>query len=75
MKEAFIAGIVLVLAGLFSLISSFLNWDFFFNSRKAHFFVMIFGRTGARIFYGLLGFILFGAGIVGFLVGSGIIKN
>jgi len=73
-KEGFIAGIFLVIVGLFSLISSFFNWDFFFNSRKAHFFVMIFGRTGARIVYGILGFGLFCAGLVGFMVGAGVIK-
>jgi small neutral amino acid transporter SnatA (MarC family) len=46
--------------GLFSIAASLLNWDFFFDSRKASFMIKILGRNGARIFYGLLGlFLLF----------------
>ncbi len=46
--------------GLFSIAASLLNWDFFFDNRKASFMIKILGRNGARIFYGLLGlFLLF----------------
>lgn len=39
-----------------------MDWDWFMNSRRARFFVKVFGRMGARIFYGLLGaaFVIFG---------------
>jgi hypothetical protein len=56
-----------VSAGLFSLISSVLNFDWFFNSRRAATFVSMFGRTGARVFYGLLGLGLVVCGAIIFL--------
>lgn len=46
-------------AGAFTLLASILNWNFFFESRKARFFVKIFGRNGSRIFYGILGVFFF----------------
>lgn len=45
--------------GIFTLLASILNWNFFFESRKARFFVKIFGRNGSRIFYGILGVFFF----------------
>ena len=45
----------LLSAGLFAICGSAFDWDFFFNSRKAQFFVSAFGRNGARVFYALLG--------------------
>jgi hypothetical protein len=56
--------LVLVLSGLFSLVASICNWNFFFENRKAYLFVKLFGRNGARIFYGLLGLALVVAGFV-----------
>jgi small neutral amino acid transporter SnatA (MarC family) len=46
-------------AGVFSVMASILNWDFFFESRKAQTFIKLFGRNGARIFYIILGLFLF----------------
>ncbi|MGN1105294.1 MAG: immunity 17 family protein [Huintestinicola sp.] len=58
--ERIIYCIILFAGGLFSIAGSFFNWDFFFNSRKARPFVKLIGRTGARIFYAILGaFIIF----------------
>jgi hypothetical protein len=48
-------GLIFVAAGIFSICGAAFDWDWFINSYKARFFVAIFGRTGARIFYGLLG--------------------
>ena len=48
-------GLFFVAAGIFSMAGAILNWNWFFNSRKAAFMVNMIGRTGARIFYGLLG--------------------
>ncbi len=42
-------------AGLFSIVASIFNWDWFFENRKARLFVSLFGRTGARVFYIILG--------------------
>jgi small neutral amino acid transporter SnatA (MarC family) len=45
--------------GLFCIVSAIMNWDWFFNNRRAYIFVKVLGRTGARVFYGLLGAFLF----------------
>lgn len=57
-------------AGLFSLVAALADWDWYMNHRKAQFFVRILGRTGARIFYGLLGLFLM---VMGLLVSLGLI--
>ncbi|NND77079.1 MAG: hypothetical protein HKN39_02715 [Flavobacteriales bacterium] len=46
-------------AGLFCILASILNWDFFFENRKASFFMSLFGRKVSRIFYALFGLFLF----------------
>lgn len=51
--------IVSIGGGFFTILASILNWNFFFESRKAQFFMNILGRTGSRIFYSLLGLFLF----------------
>lgn len=57
------AGTTLIFVGLFSLISSLKNWDFFMNNHKAQFWIKLFGRKGARIFYSVIGLILIIIGI------------
>lgn len=47
--------IFLYLAGVFSVVASILNWEWFFSHRKAAVFESILGRKGARIFYFILG--------------------
>ncbi len=64
MSENVIIGILIILSGLFSLVSSIKNWDFFFTHSRARFLVRILGRTGARIFYGILGSALCAGGIL-----------
>lgn len=64
-SEYFILGLFLFL-GLFSLIASIFNVDWYFRSRRAATFVNWFGLTGARIFYGLLGVALIGCALMGF---------
>lgn len=58
--------------GVFSLCGAVLDWDWFMNSRKARFFVSVFGRDGARVFYGLMGAALV---VLGVLLGSGVIEG
>jgi len=55
MDEKIIFNSFFIAIGLFAILSSWANWDFFFNHRKAQFFVKILGRKGARIFYIVLG--------------------
>lgn len=56
--------LLLVAAGLFSVCGAAFDWDFFMNSRRARFFVMIFGRTGARVFYTILGVAIMVLGLI-----------
>mgnify|MGYP003482999740 FL=1 len=65
-----IYGIFFVLAGIFSILGAVKNWDFFMNNRKAYIWVKLFGRNGARIFYGILGFVI---AIIGLGISVGIL--
>lgn len=51
---------LLAVAGAFPIVAAWRDWDWFFNHRKARLFVAMFGRSGARIFYAFLGFVLGG---------------
>lgn len=46
------------LAGIVSVLASLLNWNWFFNARNSQLIVRNVGRNRARLFYGVLGFIL-----------------
>jgi len=59
-----LTGLIFIAIGLFTLSAAAFNWDWFMNARNARFFVGILGRTGARIFYGVLGIIFLIAGIL-----------
>ena len=50
-----VMGSLFIAIGLFAICGAGYNWDWFMNHRKARFFVAVFTRTGARIFYMLLG--------------------
>jgi len=50
-----VMGLLFSAIGLFAICGAGYNWDWFMNHRKARFFVAVFTRTGARIFYMLLG--------------------
>jgi small neutral amino acid transporter SnatA (MarC family) len=65
-------GLILVAGGLLSICGAAFDWDFFINSRKARFFVSTFGRTGARIFYAILGLVIM---VLGVLISMGILKD
>jgi len=60
-------GIFLIFAGLFSTLAAVLDWNWFMMHRKARLFVALFGRTGARVFYVLLGLGLAAVGVAGLL--------
>jgi hypothetical protein len=57
-------GYALVPAGAFAIAGGFFDWSFFMTSTRARRFVALFGRTGARLVYGVLGGGLVGAGLV-----------
>lgn len=47
--------LILIGAGLFSIVCAAFDWDWFMGSRRAAFFVKIMTRNGARVFYIALG--------------------
>ena len=53
--------------GLFAVVASALNMDWYFRTSGAMTFVNKWGRKGARIFYAFLGTALIGCGILGLL--------
>jgi hypothetical protein len=65
-------GLIIVAMGIFSICGAAFDWDWFINHRKAQFFVAIFGRNGARVFYGILGVFLV---VLGALVTFGIVQD
>ena len=64
-----VMGLVFAAIGLFSLMGSVMNWDWYFNNRRARGVVAIFGRNGARIFYGILGIFIMAIGAVAVIGG------
>ncbi len=65
-------GLLIVAIGAFALSGAGFDWDWFMENRKARFFVSIFGRTGARVFYALLGA---GLVVLGVLIAAGVIDG
>ena len=57
-------GILFTLIGLLSFVGAVADWDWFFRSHNASFFVRTFGRRGARWFYALLGALIVGVGVM-----------
>jgi hypothetical protein len=57
-KELFVT-FICIAGGLFVILASIFNWNFFFEDRKARIFILLFGRHGSRIFYGILGLFFF----------------
>ena len=51
-------GFLMLCAGVFCLCAAAYDWDFFFENMRAQLFVRLFGRTGARVVYGLIGVLL-----------------
>lgn len=56
--------IIFIAVGAFSLCGAIYDWDFFMNNYKAQVFVRLFGRNGARIFYGILGAFIIVCGVL-----------
>jgi small neutral amino acid transporter SnatA (MarC family) len=57
--------ILSVFGGLFSLAGAVLDWEWFITNYRAAVFVRILGRSGARLFYALLGLSLTALGLAG----------
>jgi small neutral amino acid transporter SnatA (MarC family) len=64
MNPQYIVQGIFITAGLVALLASVFDWNWFFSAQNTKFIVDHFGRTRARIFYGVLGVILMGMAIV-----------
>lgn len=64
MSKEMIQGLIAISGGIFSIVCAAKDFDFFMNNHKAKFFVDLFGRNGARIFYGILGATLVVLGVL-----------
>jgi Immunity protein 17 len=60
-------GLALAAMGVFSILAAVCDWDWYMNARKARFLVKILTRTGARVFYVILGIGLVVLGVLGTL--------
>lgn len=54
---------LLLLAGIFSIVCAWKDYDWFMEHKKAKFMARILGRKGARIFYIVLGTALTAVGV------------
>ncbi|NBX37155.1 MAG: hypothetical protein EBR10_08040 [Planctomycetes bacterium] len=64
--------LIFIAGGVFSIYGAVTDWDWFINHHKARFYVSILGRSGARVFYGVLGIVLI---VLGALMALGILKD
>jgi immunity protein 17 of polymorphic toxin system len=67
-----LAGLFFVAIGVFTMCGAIFDWEFFIMHRKAWLIRTLFGRTGARIVYAILGAVFVGMGLA---VAVGLIKN
>jgi hypothetical protein len=65
-------GLLLVAAGIFSILGGALDWGFFMNSRKAQGMVRLMGHNGTRGFYVVLGLVI---AMMGGLMTAGVIQD
>ncbi len=65
-------GLFFIAAGLFSAAGGMFDWEWFMNHRKAQFMSTILSRTGARIFYVIVGAAL---AILGTMMAAGLVRD
>jgi immunity protein 17 of polymorphic toxin system len=70
MEKEWIYGSVIAACGAFSAAGALCDWDWFVNHRKAWLFMKLFGRTGTRGIYLVLGL---GLLVLGVLIALGIL--
>ena len=61
--EVFLVGIIVILIGIYCILAAIFNWNWFFNNSRARGISKMLKRTGARIFYAVLGILFAGFGI------------
>ena len=63
-----LVGPVILFFGLLSIVGGIFDWDWFMNHHKAQFVCNTLGRNRARVFYVILGVVLFVLGILSTLM-------
>ncbi|MGL4779796.1 MAG: immunity 17 family protein [Bacteroidales bacterium] len=56
--------VIFILPGAIAFLAAVFNWNWFYQTKTAAFFVDSFGRPGARLFYGALGLLLIFAALM-----------
>ncbi|MCW5606078.1 MAG: immunity 17 family protein [Burkholderiales bacterium] len=51
-------GLLMLAAGVFTIVAAAADWNWFMEHHKARFFVNIMGRNGTRVFYIILGIVI-----------------
>jgi Immunity protein 17 len=65
-------GLLMAAAGVFAVAGGIFDWEWFMNHRKARFLSRLITRTGARVFYIVLGL---GIVLLGALMTFGVIQD
>ncbi len=60
-----IFGWFFIAVGIISIFGAYFDWGWFMNSGRTPYFVNLFGRNGARIFYILMSIVLIVLGVLG----------
>lgn len=63
----YIIQFIFIVAGIVSILAAIFNWEWFFTAQNTQAIVRNVGRQRARLFYGILGFILISMSIFFFL--------
>lgn len=72
MNTDILVGLVSMALGVFSSSAAAFNWDWYFKLQKSRWLVSLCGRTGARVFYAILGL---GLIVLGAALAAGIVGN
>ena len=67
MNATFLVEVIILLAGLYTMIGGLLDWEWFMSRPRAMRMVKMIGRNGARIFYIVVGGLLFAFGLLSLL--------
>ena len=59
-----VPNLLIIIAGIFTIFFAFMDYDWFMNHGKAKPFVAFFGRSGARLFYIILGIVIIILGLM-----------
>ncbi len=62
--------VIFVLLGLFVIVCAIKDFDWFMEHRRAKIFLKLFGRSGARVFYGIIGIAIIALTVLGYINGQ-----